>query len=148
MPENPSTDHPPVHPEVAYEKSDVRVAPVAALLALLVVGGVLTHFGMTWFFDVLQADRERAQLPVPALAAEKRLQFPRDLDRVKEPRLQKSQSEDLEKFRRKEETRLETYDWVDKDKGVVRIPVAEAMKLLADPKFAKARGMRVRPKGE
>ena len=50
---------------------------------------------------------------------------------------------DLERLRHDEDVRLNGYGWVDKQAGVVHIPIAEAMRLLADPKTAQAHGMRV-----
>jgi hypothetical protein len=47
------------------------------------------------------------------------------------PRLQTNAEADLRQFRAEEEKRLNTYYWVDKQKGVVHIPIREAMKNLA-----------------
>jgi hypothetical protein len=46
-------------------------------------------------------------------------------------------------LRREEDRRLKSYGWVDKQVGVVHIPIDEAMRLLADPKNAEAHGIRV-----
>ena len=45
--------------------------------------------------------------------------------------LQIAPAQDLARFRAQEEKRLDTYYWVDKSKGIVHIPIAEAMKKLA-----------------
>ena len=37
---------------------------------------------------------------------------------------------------------LSSYGWVDRRRGIVRIPIDEAMRLLADPKTAEAHGIR------
>jgi hypothetical protein len=47
------------------------------------------------------------------------------------PRLQVDPEADLKAFRAKEERRLDTYYWVDKQNGIVHIPIDEAMKKLA-----------------
>ena len=39
---------------------------------------------------------------------------------------------DLKAFRAEEDAALTTYGWVDKGRGVARIPVEEAMRLLAE----------------
>jgi hypothetical protein len=39
---------------------------------------------------------------------------------------------------------LNSYGWADREAGIIRIPIDEAMRLLADPKIAEARGIRVR----
>ncbi|HEY1259003.1 MAG TPA: hypothetical protein VGF34_07110 [Stellaceae bacterium] len=47
------------------------------------------------------------------------------------PRLQLDPAKDLARFRADEERRLDTYYWIDKKKGIVHIPIAEAMKEVA-----------------
>lgn len=57
------------------------------------------------------------------------------------PQLQTNPGADLKKFRAAEEKRLDTYYWVDRQKGLVHIPIEEAMKKLAVsgiPGFPKA----------
>lgn len=39
---------------------------------------------------------------------------------------------DLQEFRKAEEAKLNSYQYLDKDKGVVRIPVERAMQLMAE----------------
>jgi hypothetical protein len=48
------------------------------------------------------------------------------------PSLQPLPALDLARFRAEEELALGTYGWVDKDKGIVRIPIERAMGLLAE----------------
>ncbi len=48
-----------------------------------------------------------------------------------EPRLQVHAPEDLKKLREQEDSMLTSYGWVDKQHGLVRIPVERAMELLA-----------------
>lgn len=47
------------------------------------------------------------------------------------PRLQTDAAADLQKSRADEERRLNTYYWIDREKGIVHIPIDEAMKKLA-----------------
>jgi len=57
------------------------------------------------------------------------------------PQLQTNPGADLKKFRAQEEKQLDTYYWVDRQKGVVHIPIEDAMKKLVAtgiPGFAKA----------
>jgi hypothetical protein len=56
-----------------------------------------------------------------------------------EPRLEETPVEDLRKFREAEERQLNGYGWIDRENGVVRIPIARAMDLLAQ------RGLPARP---
>ena len=50
-----------------------------------------------------------------------------------------SAPEDLSRFREREEAELNTYGWINRTSGVVRIPIARAMDLLL------AHGLPVRP---
>ncbi|MBV9523771.1 MAG: hypothetical protein JO010_13305 [Alphaproteobacteria bacterium] len=47
------------------------------------------------------------------------------------PRLQIDEQADLGPYRREEEAKLGSYGWVDRAKGIVRIPIEEAMARLA-----------------
>jgi hypothetical protein len=47
------------------------------------------------------------------------------------PRLESNPSVDLETFRAAEEAKLNSYGWIDKDTGIVRIPIERAMDLIA-----------------
>jgi len=58
-----------------------------------------------------------------------------DVDRVLRinppgPRLQTDPEADYRRFRAEEEQKLDGYHWVDKQKGVVRVPIEQAMKKL------------------
>jgi hypothetical protein len=54
-----------------------------------------------------------------------------------EPRLQTSPEDDLAKLRAAEQQRLDGVGWVDRDKGIVHIPVERAMRLLAERGWPK-----------
>ena len=49
-----------------------------------------------------------------------------------QPRLQTDPSEDLAQFLADEDKRLNTYYWIDKKKGIVHIPIEQAMQELAE----------------
>lgn len=57
------------------------------------------------------------------------------------PNLTTDPQADLRKFRAAENKQLNSYSWIDRQKGVVRIPIEQAMKKLATtgiPGFPKA----------
>ncbi len=60
------------------------------------------------------------------------------------PRLVESEPQVLREFRAQEDALLTSYGWVEKDKGLARIPIDEAMRIVAErglPKFeAQAQG--------
>jgi hypothetical protein len=48
-----------------------------------------------------------------------------------EPALQKDPREDLRRFERDQRAALSGYGWVDQSKGLVRIPIEEAIRIIA-----------------
>lgn len=58
-----------------------------------------------------------------------------------EPRLEVSPATDLERLRASERAILESYGWVNRTSGIVRIPIERAMELVAE------RGGQVGPAG-
>jgi hypothetical protein len=107
-----------------HEESDVNVGAVfgfgAGLAALTAV-----VFVVVWLVFVFLDRRERSiEAPAYPLAEGQGLRLP------PEPRLQTAPRTDLREFRSREDALLDSYQWVDKASGVVRIPVSEAMKLV------------------
>jgi hypothetical protein len=138
------------HPEdtsVRYEKSDARIGGIVAFGIMLVALVLAVHFTVTGLFDYLKASENRKYPPLPALAAKERLHLPRDPKDtlpIPPPRLQISETVDLDQLRKHEQSLLTNYGWADQKAGVVRIPINEAMDMLADPQTAAAHGIRVR----
>jgi hypothetical protein len=143
MLEKPTPEEKLVHPEVRYEKSDANIGAVLAFGAGLVVLGIIVHVAAGWLLASFKKSADRQYPPLPALAAKERPQLPQDLGKIPQPRLQQSQTVDLKELRHAEDAHLASYGWVDPKAGIVRIPITEAMRLLADPKTAEARGIRV-----
>jgi hypothetical protein len=58
------------------------------------------------------------------------------------PKLVVNEPRTLAEFREREDALLETYGWVEKDRGIVRMPVAEALRLVGErralPVFASS----------
>jgi len=50
--------------------------------------------------------------------------------RFPEPVLQKNPQEDLRRFEHDQRAALSGYSWVDRSKGLVRIPIEEAMRII------------------
>ena len=109
--------------EIHHETSDVNFRGILAFGVGLVIAAVIIHF-LVWLLFAYFAGRESQLAPREfPLAAEQQNRLP------PEPRLQTSPRQDLTDLRRREDAILGRYGWVDKDAGVVRIPIGEAMKL-------------------
>jgi hypothetical protein len=79
--------------------------------------------GVWVLFAYFQSVASRRVAPEYPLAIEQRNRLP------PEPRLQTNPRQDLIEFRRQEDQILNSYGWVDKNAGIVRIPVDQAIKL-------------------
>ena len=128
----PDPNSPLTHPKVRYEKSDARVGAIIAFGVLLAVLGLIVQASAGWLFDCLKEREQQKCQPLPSLAAKERARLPRDLDKIPQPRLQESEPVDLAKLRQAEDSLLNSYGWVDREKGIVRIPIDEAMRRLAE----------------
>jgi hypothetical protein len=109
---------------VRHEASDWRVGIVGLVLLGIFVFLVIAPLVLMWAFphSLRDVDRRLAVAP-PA------------------PRLQTNPAQDLAKFRADEDKRLNSYYWIDKQKGIVHIPIEQAMRKLARegiPGFPKA----------
>lgn len=136
--------HEPAHPWVAYEEHDVDASSVlhAGLFLAVVILATLAVVGAAFHF--LSVQREQS---LPELSPMLR-NAPRELP--PEPRLQgipghaMSPQEEYQRFLAAEESRLESYGWVDPKEGIAHIPIGEAMKMIearglpAVPPAAKA----------
>jgi hypothetical protein len=108
-----------------HELRDVSFRPVvAAAFGLTVVIG-LVLLAMWLLFGDLAARAARSTPAANPLAT----QSARELPPI--PRLQTAPIDDLRRLRDAEDTLLKTYEWVNADKGIVRIPIERAMDLLA-----------------
>jgi len=121
-PSNPSNHASPSR----HEQSDVNVSAIVVFVIVLVVVGVLIQ-GAVWVlyrsFEQAASRPSAVEFPL-AEGAMRRL--------PPEPRLQVNPRGDLADLRRSEDEVLDTYGWVDRNAGVVRIPIDQAMKLLVE----------------
>lgn len=99
------------NPETAYEPSDWRAPAIAIVMAMLLVLIAIAILALRFGFDTAVSDVQRS-LTVA----------------MPEPKLQTDPPQDLARLRAREEELLNTYYWVDRDKGIVHIPITEAMK--------------------
>ena len=111
------------NPDVHHEESDVNIRGVLMFGGGLIVAAIVIHLvvGVLFkYFDVREARQATPEYPLAA-AQENRL--------PPEPRLQTNPRQDLADFRAKEDELLTSYSWVDRNAGVVRIPIDQAMQL-------------------
>jgi hypothetical protein len=124
------------NPDVRHESSDVNFRAIVTFGISLTVVAALIHVLLWLLFMYFQNREARTAVRLFPLAAEQQNRLP------PQPRLQTNPRQDLSELRAAEEDVLNTYGWVDKTAGVVRIPIDEAMRLTVE------RGFPTRPAGQ
>jgi hypothetical protein len=102
------------NPNTAFEKSDWPLGTVALVLLGTLIFLVIAPIVLIGAFPRAVSDVSRTLTVEPP-----------------QPRLQTDPPEDLAKFLVDEDRRLNTYYWIDKKKGIVHIPIQQAMQELA-----------------
>jgi hypothetical protein len=102
------------NPNTAFEPSDWSLGPVALIYVAILVLLLTSCLVLIAAFPGALPDVDRTLRIAPP-----------------GPRLQTNPEAELQRLRAEEEKRLNTYGWIDKRKGIVHIPIVEAMKKLA-----------------
>lgn len=100
--------------KTAFEPTDWDVAPVAAIYVGILLLLVISCLVLILAYPHSLPDASRAlRINPPG------------------PRLQTHPQADLQRFRAEEDRRLNGYYWIDKQKGIVHVPIGQAMRKLA-----------------
>lgn len=111
------------NPDIRHEDSSVQVKPLIIFALLLVIVSAATFVTVKFLLDYLNINRTRTEAPLSPLAD------PQPLPPL--PRLQVSSGQDLKELRAAADKVLDSYHWVDKEAGIVGIPVNQAIEILA-----------------
>lgn len=112
--------------EVVHEESDVDVSAILRYGIGLFVIAAIVHLFLWWLLGIYEGQHERAQTQVYPMAAGQQNRLPPS------PRLQDNPQQELEALRAKQKALLEGYGWVNKEAGVARIPIEEAMRIVVE----------------
>jgi hypothetical protein len=118
-----------------HEESDIDVRTILGVGAGLIVAGVVIGAVVWALFAYLSNREAQGVLTEFPLASGQAQRLP------PEPRLQTDPREDLRALRQSEDNVLQSYGWIDKNTGVARIPIDQAMRLTLE------RGLPVRAEG-
>jgi hypothetical protein len=110
----------------------------AGLIALIAVIYAIA-FGIYRYLDSYNHANQATMSPMVAPQADTRTVTEKNTRAFPEPRLEKSERTELREFIEQQDRKLATYNWLDKDKGIVQIPIDRAMDLIVQ------RGLPVRP---
>src|ERR1039457_2026405 len=118
----------PHTPRAGHETTDVNVWAIGKFAIGLVIVCVVC---IALLFGLLKFFQSREDTSVANTVEPTKL--------LPEPQLQKTPILDLKAIRAEEDKLLNSYAWLDTKKGIVRIPVAQAIEVLAK------RGLPARP---
>ena len=110
----------PLNPRMRHETTDINVWAVGKFAIALIIVTIISLglvFGLMMYFQAREESHYATTIQPTKL-------FP-------QPQLQQTPVLDLRAIRAEEDKVLDTYGWVDQPKGVVRIPIAQAIDILA-----------------
>jgi len=128
----------PVHSDVTFEPRDIDIGTIARYLVYLAITILIALVICVPILKVLTKYVAEQDTPMPAVRAAMTQQQRDEQQLPPQPRLQGvpgSTNDPQQDMRDKmaADTRAnETLAWVDKEKGIARIPVADAMKIIAE----------------
>ena len=119
------TEEVPGHePETRYEPSDVSARPIV-LTGVGIATVTLLCAGICYFALITGTERRETVAPQAAPVEKGFHPLP------PEPRLQVSPARDFAQYKAAQLSLLNSYGWLDRSKGTVRIPIDVAMQIVA-----------------
>lgn len=115
-----------VNPGVSHERRDVNVFQITAFGIGLLLSCIVVVFAMWAMFDFLfsREDAKNANNPGALMMGQQSKLPP-------EPRLQAEPKVELKDLEADEDAILSSYGWIDPNKGIVRIPIDQAIDIVA-----------------
>src|ERR1041385_507696 len=113
-------DSEPIHRDVMFEARDVDASVIGWIAVGVIVAAFLIHGIVTASYGYFSRTEFRNQQPVTLVQ--------QAVPSPTVPTLQVNPSADLERLSESERMALSSYGWVDQQKGIVRVPIDEAMK--------------------
>jgi hypothetical protein len=121
-----SEHEPPRNPEVRYERVDVDAGALLKYGFWLVLAALAVILLLWRLYFVFVDQEARRQPPPPVMRPDAAALLPPP------PVLQEAPALDLQTLRAREDAVLGSYGWVDREAGVLRIPIDEAMRVVAE----------------
>ncbi len=105
-----------------HEDRDADIRGAVGFAVALTATVIVVLFLMRWMLHALTPPSTETAAPVSTFSPARSIQSG--------PRLQVHGPEDLRDLRAREDAILHDYGWIDREKGIVRIPIERAMELL------------------
>lgn len=112
------------HPKHGHERRDISIRGIVIFGGILAGSTAIVLLLIAWMFHFFTGLERKSHVPPSPLAVTRRP--------PPEPRLQVSPSDDLKTMQAAEDAQLNNYAWVNRQTGIVRIPVGRAIELLAE----------------
>ena len=113
---------PSAAPNNGYEKSDASPRGLVHFLLIMAVILVATALSLIWLFKFFEREENPGSFVAAPFAGTQPLPPP--------PRIQSVPGVDMQSYYQSQQNLLNTYGWVDKQNGIVRLPIDRAMELL------------------
>ena len=115
----------PRNPEIAWETSDIKAAAILKFAVYLLLTTLLVLFLMFKLYQGFARYEASQQPPPPIMQTDSQRRPPL-------PQLQELPTLDITQLRASENATLASYGWVDQQAGIVRIPISEAIRVIAE----------------
>ena len=114
-----------INSDVKYAPEDVSGKWLGAIGVLIVIAAIIMPFLLWGIYGHLEASYGHGALIPEAQNLERFSQMP-------EPNLKPNPVINYKEYQRAENEKLNNYGWVDREKGIVRIPIEQAMQTLVN----------------
>ena len=111
----------------AYETRDVKVRPLAVFIAGLTIVGVFVYLVVFLMLRLFSGQAANVDAQLAPSSVSRPAPAPGEERLPPEPRIQANPAADMQLLRQREDAVLTTYGWVDRQAGVVRIPIDVAI---------------------
>ncbi|ACZ42496.1 hypothetical protein Tter_1590 [Thermobaculum terrenum ATCC BAA-798] len=119
-------------PEPEHEDRDVNVRGIV-IAGVAIAFGAFIVFVVSAFLLNWLTSRGQQVTQVPSVSPLPTLQ-------PANPPLQVNEPADLKALREEEDKKLNTYQWIDRNKGIVQIPIDRAMEIIANENLRHEQG--------
>lgn len=124
-PDEHEHDHAGDNPQVSFERRDVDIVQITGFGIGLLIAFMISVVAMWGLFEYFKVREDKVNPPnPPAMMSEKEQMPPK-------PRLQPNPPRELNEMHQNEDMLLTSYGWVDQARGIVHIPIDQAVDMVA-----------------
>jgi hypothetical protein len=116
------------NPQVSFERRDVNIVQITGFGIGLLIAFMVSVFAMWVLFDYFAAREDKENPAVPHMMESEKAPLP---SAFPAPRLQAEPVKDLAQMHENEDALLTSYGWVDQSRGIARIPIDQAINIVA-----------------